>query len=339
MDAADEAVRAGTDTWRVRFTVTPQNRRAIKSITALSNGHFGTRALFTPPDAYDDDITVASGIYNQDDVPGLLRGPTWSRVNLDLSDTTPISGHLDLRRAVLETNIGIHGEVQSVQFVSACDPGVHVHRLIGPAHLVVQGPPLQEPLEHDGVSAHTDHGPDGTTTISVTTSQAGIAAAGIESDSPGTDGDVVHTRYVGFAASPEPDAAIGANSRRVLDEARRTGFDTLLRDHSEAWGQRWAGAAIDLPEQPELETAIRLAQFHLLASSHAGDEVAIGARGLTGMAYRGHVFWDTDVFVVPALTAMAPDLASAPLRYRYNRLAAAIARAEAEGCDGARFPW
>ena len=46
------------------------------------------------------------------------------------------------------------------------------------------------------------------------------------------------------------------------------------------------------------------------------EEVAIGARGLTGTAYRGHVFWDTDVFVVPALSAIAPDGARRSLEYR-----------------------
>ena len=67
--------------------------------------------------------------------------------------------------------------------------------------------------------------------------------------------------------------------------------------------------------------------------------MAIGARGLTGTAYRGHVFWDTDVFVLPALAALAPGAARAALTYRSNRLASARARALAEGRSGARFPW
>jgi trehalose/maltose hydrolase-like predicted phosphorylase len=339
VDAADQELRAGTDTWRVPFSVTPANRRAIKSITALSNGYFGTRALFTPPDAHDDDMTVASGIYNEDDVPGLLRGPTWSRVDLDLSDTTPISGSLDLRRAVLETKIGDDGEVRAVQFVSADHPGVHAHRLTGPARTPGDGSPLQKPPDHEGVSVETERDSAGVVTMTVTTSRAGIGASACESQSHGLNGAMVTTRYAGFAASPDSPQSVGAASRTVLHDALDAGFDTLLRNHVDVWAQRWSAAAIDLPEQPALELAIRLAQFHLFGSCHAGDEAAVGARGLTGMAYRGHVFWDTDVFVVPALTAMAPKLASAALRYRHNRLHAAMDRAGAEGRDGARFPW
>ena len=64
-----------------------------------------------------------------------------------------------------------------------------------------------------------------------------------------------------------------------------------------------------------------------------------GHVALTGPAYKGHVFWDTDVFVVPALAALAPEGALAALRYRWRRLDAARRRASDEERQGARFPW
>ena len=80
---------------------------------------------------------------------------------------------------------------------------------------------------------------------------------------------------------------------------------------------------------PELQLAVRFAIFHLLASAPDGGEAAVGARGLTGSAYRGHVFWDTDVYVLPMLAATHPQAARAILEYRVRRLPAAIRAAQA----------
>ncbi|HUA95270.1 MAG TPA: glycosyl hydrolase family 65 protein, partial [Acidimicrobiales bacterium] len=82
-----------------------------------------------------------------------------------------------------------------------------------------------------------------------------------------------------------------------------------------------------------------LALFHLQSSARPGGEAAVGARGLTGPAYAGHVFWDTDVFVSPVLAAVGPASARAVLQYRLRRLGVARARAAVEGRRGARFPW
>ena len=68
-------------------------------------------------------------------------------------------------------------------------------------------------------------------------------------------------------------------------------------------------------------------------------EAAVGARGLTGPAYGGHVFWDADVFVLPALAAIRPAAARAMLEYRIRRLPPPGPRPRAAGLDGARFPW
>ena len=65
----------------------------------------------------------------------------------------------------------------------------------------------------------------------------------------------------------------------------------------------------------------------------------MGARGLAGDGYKGHVFWDTDVFVLPHLAATHPAAARAMLEYRLRRLDAARVHARASGREGARFPW
>jgi trehalose/maltose hydrolase-like predicted phosphorylase len=76
-----------------------------------------------------------------------------------------------------------------------------------------------------------------------------------------------------------------------------------------------------------------------MASAADHGEAAVGARGLSGPAYRGHVFWDSDVFVLPFLAATHPAAARAMLEYRIRRLPAARNAARQLGRAGARFPW
>ena len=102
-----------------------------------------------------------------------------------------------------------------------------------------------------------------------------------------------------------------------------------------------AGVAIegDHDDVAQDQLAARFAVFHLLAAAAPDGEAAVGARGLTGHAYEGHVFWDADVFVLPALAAIRPASARAMLEYRIRRLPAARELAKAYGHAGARFPW
>jgi trehalose/maltose hydrolase-like predicted phosphorylase len=134
----------------------------------------------------------------------------------------------------------------------------------------------------------------------------------------------------------DPDERV---AQAALAAAEELGFEGLLHEHRDAWARRWQDADVVVEGDPELQRAIRLALFHLIASVADTGEAAVGARGLTGAAYRGHVFWDSDVFVLPFLAATHPEAARAMLEYRVRRLPAARARARLHGRQGARFPW
>jgi hypothetical protein len=117
------------------------------------------------------------------------------------------------------------------------------------------------------------------------------------------------------AYGPDEEAAEAA-----LAEAERVGFEGLLAAHREAWGRRWDESEVLVDGDPELQRAIRFNLFHLIGAVADSGEAAVGARGLTGGAYRGHVFWDSDVFVLPFLAATHPPAARAMLEYRVRRL-------------------
>jgi trehalose/maltose hydrolase-like predicted phosphorylase len=125
----------------------------------------------------------------------------------------------------------------------------------------------------------------------------------------------------------------------ALAEAEEAGFERLLGEHRQAWAHRWQEADVVLEGDAELQRAIRFALFHLMASVGDRGESAVGARGLSGPAYSGHVFWDSDVFVLPFLAATHPAAARAMLEYRVRRLPAARDAARRLGREGARFAW
>ncbi len=118
------------------------------------------------------------------------------------------------------------------------------------------------------------------------------------------------------------------------------GMSTLLAAHTAAWAARWAAADIVIPGDEELQRQARFALYHLIGAANPADERAsIGARALTGERYRGHVFWDTEVFAWPPLLYTHPPTARALLMYRYHTLAGARAKAAAAGYAGAMYPW
>jgi trehalose/maltose hydrolase-like predicted phosphorylase len=144
--------------------------------------------------------------------------------------------------------------------------------------------------------------------------------------------------------------ATGSRSKRVawaippgpapgLATVEAVGFDRLLAEHRAAWATRWADAELTIEGDPDAELAVRFALFHLLGSATGEGESAVGARGLTGPVYAGHVFWDADVFVLPVLAAVHPAAARAMLEYRIRRLGPARSWPPPGGGPGARFAW
>ncbi len=124
-----------------------------------------------------------------------------------------------------------------------------------------------------------------------------------------------------------------------LETARAEGFDGLARAQRAYLDDFWSRADIEVDGDPELQQALRFALFQTLQASARAEERAIGAKGLTGPGYDGHAFWDTESFVLPLLTYVAPALTRDALVWRHSTLALARERAHQLGLRGAVFPW
>jgi trehalose/maltose hydrolase-like predicted phosphorylase len=118
------------------------------------------------------------------------------------------------------------------------------------------------------------------------------------------------------------------------------GFRTVAERHVDAWCRRWEEAEVRVVGDEEAQRALRFAAYHLIAAANPADEhVSVGARGLTGEAYRGHVFWDTEIYMLPFYVLTAPPTARALLMYRYHTLEAARRKAKEHGYAGALYAW
>jgi len=114
----------------------------------------------------------------------------------------------------------------------------------------------------------------------------------------------------------------------------------IVREHVEAWRERWRAADVEVDGDPSAQRALRFACHHLIGAANPDDErVSISARLLTGGIYKGHVFWDVEIYMLPFYIHTHPPTARALLMYRYHTLPAAREKARALGWRGALYAW
>lgn len=127
-------------------------------------------------------------------------------------------------------------------------------------------------------------------------------------------------------------------AERLSIYAKLEGKDRLLKRHQDAWDKLWE-SDIQVGGAPDVQREVRLMLYYLYASIREGTALSLSPVGLSGLGYNGHVFWDTELWMFPALLIMHPDLARSMLDYRFDRLEAARKNAFTHGFRGAMFPW
>ncbi|MFX4424042.1 hypothetical protein ABTA75_19400, partial [Acinetobacter baumannii] len=63
--------------------------------------------------------------------------------------------------------------------------------------------------------------------------------------------------------------------------------------------------------------------YHLYSFTREGSDMSPSPMGLSGLGYNGHVFWDTELWMYPALLVLHPEMAKSMVEYRFQRLGAA----------------
>ncbi|HKN86064.1 MAG TPA: glycosyl hydrolase family 65 protein [Nitrospiraceae bacterium] len=147
------------------------------------------------------------------------------------------------------------------------------------------------------------------------------------------------TRLVAVYSSRDTKDPAGAASEH-LRRAQEAGLDVHIEDHARAWEERWRATGLEVIGDETAQRALRVAAYHLISAVNPNDEYSsIGARGLTGPVYKGHVFWDTEIYLLPFYTFTDPPAARALLMYRFHTLPAAREKARRLGYRGALYAW
>jgi kojibiose phosphorylase len=150
---------------------------------------------------------------------------------------------------------------------------------------------------------------------------------------------VTGVKWVVFYTNREEKQPI----KQCLGELRRLAtldWKIAREDHDQAWKAEWEQCDVIIEGDEEAQLAVRFNLFQLLSAAPRGDEhVNIGAKMLSGYGYRGHSFWDTEIFMLPFLTYTRPEIARNLLSYRWHNLAGAHTKALANGYRGAQYPW
>ena len=149
---------------------------------------------------------------------------------------------------------------------------------------------------------------------------------------------VVYKYAVNVSSFNYPKEELMDKCREVLKIIYKKGFDTMLAEQAEAWGEKWEEADIVIEGDVAAQQGIRFNIFQLYQTYTGEDErLNIGPKGFTGEKYGGSTYWDTEAYCLPFYLATADQhVARNLLIYRYKHLQKAIENAGKLGfTDGA----
>ncbi|HVV56544.1 MAG TPA: hypothetical protein VHC47_14520, partial [Mucilaginibacter sp.] len=151
-------------------------------------------------------------------------------------------------------------------------------------------------------------------------------------------GETYHYAVAGSSITSAHDADPLNEAERLTIFAKLQGVDRLIEFHTKAWDDLWK-SDIKIDGDPQAQQDVHSMLYHLYSFSRAGTAYSPSPMGLSGLGYNGHVFWDADLWMYPALLVLHPEIAKSLVEYRYERLAAAKQNAFEHGYKGAMFPW
>ena len=151
----------------------------------------------------------------------------------------------------------------------------------------------------------------------------------------------------------ESDAKYDFDSAINIIHGEGGGIEKLFELHKEAWEKTWAKGKIEIDGELHLQKTTLFSQYYLLASmppmfaakppsfNTVFTSIARNSlgRGSKNKDYRGHIFWDNEMYILPAVVLFNPDLAKAILRIRSSTATIAREYAQTNGHQGYQFPW
>ena len=122
-------------------------------------------------------------------------------------------------------------------------------------------------------------------------------------------------------------------------ENNEINFEQLISENTKYFENVYEKSDIIIEGDDKNQQGIRYCIFQLEQTYHGYEpDNNIGAKGLTGEAYSGHAFWDSETYCLPYYLFTNKEAAKKLLMFRYSTLNQAKARAKDLDCQGACFP-
>jgi alpha,alpha-trehalose phosphorylase len=294
-------MQAGTLTRRADWTSPAGRRVQVTSVRLVSMTHRAIMAISYEVVPVDGDVRVVvqSELVANEAMPDLEADP---RAGARLDDV-----------------------LVSEESIARGNSALMVHR--------TRGSQLQVASAMD----HRIHGPDGTQVES--DAYPDLARVTVTANlEPGQR--LLLEKFVAYGWSAQRSrSAVHDQVAAALAGARQTGWDGLVQQQRAFFDRYWAGADVEVHGDAEVQQAVRFGLFHVIQAAARAEQRPVPAKGLTGPGYDGHTFWDSEMFVLPALTYTLPAAAADALTWRLRTASAAEAQAQALGLTGTAFPW
>ena len=156
-----------------------------------------------------------------------------------------------------------------------------------------------------------------------------------------TGQEIIFTKIFSIYTSRKYSAkSIKRETMRALNDAVEKGFDRLFQEHIKKFNERWKNSDIVIKGDYDCQRAVRFNIYHMLISTREEYAIySIAAKTLSGQGYRGHIFWDTEIYLLPFYIYTQPEIARNLLKFRFNTLPQAKNIAKEKGYEGAMYPW
>jgi trehalose/maltose hydrolase-like predicted phosphorylase len=355
----------------------PTLENNIETRSVVSNGFLGIRASLEQPAPETRPRTYIAGLFDVPTtgviMPVMVSGPNWLQFDLfvddeqvlfDSGETLAHSRVLDMRHGALmhewrwRSNQGKTLRIRTLRFASFVSRALAVHVSVidvaQPATLTID---LE--LTHNANNMQLARMEPNVSIWKTTHAERFMAMARAASvtlnggaSQPESAGDAQRWRVqaepnqsvtlsrVIAVARGEREADVSESALGALRNAQHQTIAALFDAHRRAWESRWDASDVLISGDDQAQFATRFAIYHLLSTANPDDpRVSISARALTGDDYRGHVFWDTEIFLLPFYIFTWPEAARALLLYRFHTLPAARAKAARLGYRGAFYAW
>src|SRR5262245_48313753 len=297
-----------------RFVLTREHE--FESLFAVGNGYVGTRGSVVEGTGLSAPGTFVAGVYDRptpEAIPELAPMPDWThvdatidgrRLRMDAVEPLRHQRTLDMRHGELwrewrmRDPAGRVTSVRGLRLASQADRHLLLQSIVFTPENYGAKLRVQVELEQSHV-VRTSSGVEVVlANASFLESARGRMRLPVDHGEPiDIEVEPGHTyrldRIVCIASSREtedPQRTAESHLARVLEQKS---VEELIAEHRRAWRKLWSACDVCIDGDLFAQRAVRFAIYHLLSAANPDDDrVSIGARSLSGAAYKGHVFWD-----------------------------------------------